>query len=160
MKGFIYYMLNRAKFAKRAMEVDNVKDMTLEKMEQLQREYTPQGNPELTTVCLTTEKGDFISWIGPTGFYRKSNLRVAGVSFPGYPSTERMKLIGESKVPWVDIEKELPRWLSNDIAQGYTEVEVKTVDGETFFDGVTDHQSWYHVMKEMNVTHWRYLPIF
>jgi hypothetical protein len=58
---------------------------------------------------------------------------------------------------WIDIEKEVPKWMSRDIAKGYTDVEVKTADGQTWFDGVTDHQVWYGLMKELDVTHWRYV---
>jgi hypothetical protein len=58
---------------------------------------------------------------------------------------------------WIDIEKELPKWMSRDIGQGYTGVEVLDDHGETWIDGVTDHQTWYYLMKELGVTHWRYV---
>lgn len=58
---------------------------------------------------------------------------------------------------WIDIEKEVPKWKGRDIVKGYTDVEVKTATGETWLDGVTDHQTWYYYMKEQEVTHWRYV---
>lgn len=55
---------------------------------------------------------------------------------------------------WVSIEEYLPRWLSEDVAQGYTEYLVKDNKGFEFFDAITDHTAWYYDAKELGITHW------
>ena len=55
---------------------------------------------------------------------------------------------------WVSIEDHLPRWLAEDVTQGYTEYKVRDKDGNEFIEGVTDHTMWYYDMKDIGVTHW------
>lgn len=55
---------------------------------------------------------------------------------------------------WVDIEHHLPMMLAMDIVQGYSVFKVRDVNGNEFETKVSDHNTWYHMAKEIGITHW------
>lgn len=55
---------------------------------------------------------------------------------------------------WISIEDKLPGFKAMDIFQGYSVYTVKDSDGNIFETTLSDHNMWYYMMKEINVTHW------
>lgn len=56
---------------------------------------------------------------------------------------------------WVSIEDYLPHCMAMDyIEKGYSTYKVKDSNGTEFETAVTDHNIWYYLAKEQNITHW------
>lgn len=55
---------------------------------------------------------------------------------------------------WLDIEEYLPMMYAIDIGKGYSVYKVKDKDGKEFETGVSDHNVWYYMAKEIGITHW------
>jgi len=86
----LYFVPNRGRSARRASVTSHAEKLRGE-LDQWQRELTAPGKEaELTTVVVVLASGDAFAHIGPLDQYRRANLRRAGVSFPGEPSTDRM----------------------------------------------------------------------
>ena len=69
---------------------------------------------------------------------------------------ERLKYFPESTTPkgWVSIEDELPMWLANDVAKGFSEYKVKFLNGCEGITCVSDHNTWYYHAIDAGITHW------
>ena len=55
---------------------------------------------------------------------------------------------------WLSIEEYLPHWLACDVEQGYSIYKVRDKDGNEFESPVSDHNTWYYMAKQANITHW------
>jgi hypothetical protein len=90
LNAHLFFVLNRGKSAKRASVTAYAETLRGE-LDAWQRELTQPGRePELTTVVVVTASGNYFAHVGPLDQYRRANLRRAGVSFPGEPSTDRL----------------------------------------------------------------------
>ena len=72
-------------------------------------------------------------------------------------ATEWNEMFGdEPEIPkgWVSIEDHLPVMLAMDIGKGYSEYKVKDEHGKESIAWVSDHNVWYHMAKEVGITHW------
>lgn len=65
-------------------------------------------------------------------------------------------LLKSSEKPkgWLSIEEHLPVWKAKDFEKGYTTVRVRYSTGRSGYSQCTDHNMWYHIMKDSGVTHW------
>jgi len=70
--------------------------------------------------------------------------------------TELAKMLQGEEIPkgWVSIEEHLPKWKAADLAQGYSNYQVKDAEGNEFWTSVSDHGAWYYYAKERGFTHW------
>ena len=66
------------------------------------------------------------------------------------------KFFPKSTLPkgWLSIEEYLPSMRGSDITQGYSIFKVKDKNGNVFESQVSDHDTWYYIAKENDITHW------
>lgn len=78
----LYFVPNRARSARKA-SIEAHADRLRNNLEQWQRELTDKGkDPELTTVAVVLADGELYAHIGPWDYYRKAQLKRAGVNVP------------------------------------------------------------------------------
>ncbi len=84
------------------------------------------------------------------------DLEKLRIAIENMTEEDKQKYFPVSTTPkgWVSIEDELPMWLANDVAQGYSEYKVKSSDGTEGFSCVSDHNTWYYYAKQVGITHW------
>ena len=93
---------------------------------------------------------------------RKSNLDLEALEKRFDETLAKMtpedieKYFPEDKRPkgWLSIEEHLPMMFAEDIEKGHSEFKVKYADGREDVAGVSDHNVWYYIAKEVGITHW------